>query len=329
MKKLLLLSLLLTSVLHPPLAAQEMEGWQWMEHADTLYKKRFWGALGAGTLIYSGASVGLYHAWYKDYELTKFRTFNDSKEWLQMDKTGHWLTTYTEARLLYDGTRWTGLDKRRSLWLAGAAAMFLQGTVEVMDGFSAEWGFSWSDIGFNALGMGLFVVQQSAWDEQRIIPKISTNRALPDPSIEVTSTSGASTYNLRQRHIDLYGRSLPERFLKDYNTMTIWASVNIHAFAPQSRWPRWLNVAAGYGADNLYGGFHNHWRDGEETYVLPVDAYPRTRQFYLSLDVDLKRIPTRKRWLQSVLSIVNFIKIPAPTLAWDTHRGWKLHPVYF
>ncbi|MEL6655091.1 MAG: DUF2279 domain-containing protein [Bacteroidota bacterium] len=310
--------------------AQDRDRWRWMEPADTLNKGRFWGSVGTGAAIYSGAAYGLYQTWYKDFELTKFRTFNDAGEWNQMDKMGHFLTTYTEARLLYDGARWTGLDKKRSLWLAGAASMFLQSTVEVMDGFSAEWGFSWSDMGANALGMGAFVTQEAIWDEQRILLKISTNRRLPSPDEVVFNADGSASASVRERHLELYGRSLPERFLKDYNTMTIWASANIAAFAPQTRWPKWLNVAVGYGSANLYGGFGNSWSDDEgNVFRLPDNQYERYREFYLSFDIDLKRIPTRRRFLRSVLSIINFIKIPAPALEINTAGRMRFHPVYF
>ena len=82
--------------------------------------------------------------------------------------------------------------------------MFLQSTVEVMDGFSAEWGFSWSDMAANAIGMGTFVAQEAIWDEQRIILKISTNRRLPSPDEFVMSVDGSTSASVRERHLDLY-----------------------------------------------------------------------------------------------------------------------------
>lgn len=327
MQKTLYILLLLWGIVITPVCAQD--AWQWMTPADTLNKQRFWGTVGAGAVIYTGAAYGLYQTWYKDYELTKFRTFDDAREWQQMDKAGHFLTTYSEARWLYDGARWTGLDKRRSLWLAGGISMFLQGTLEVMDGFSAEWGFSWSDIGFNTLGMGLFVAQESIWDDQRIILKISTNRELPSDA-PLLSTNGQATSSLRMRHIDLYGSSIPERFLKDYNTMTIWASVSPKAFAPQSRWPEWLNIAVGYGSENLYGGFSNTWTDEDDNrFYLPETDHPRYRQLYLSFDIDLKKIRTKRPLLRSALSILNVIKIPAPALEWNTLGQVRFHPLHF
>jgi len=167
----------------------ELIGWNWLEPADTLNKKRFRTTVGVGTAIYGTAAYALYITWYKDYEFSRFRTFNDAREWKQMDKMGHLLTTFSETRWLYDGARWTGLDKKRALWLAGGLGMFLQGTLEVMDGYSEKWGFSWSDIGFNTIGMAAFVSQEAIWDEQRIIFKLSGNRTDP-PDLQVASSNG-------------------------------------------------------------------------------------------------------------------------------------------
>jgi hypothetical protein len=45
--------------------------------------------------------------------------------------------------------------------------------VEVMDGYSAEWGASSGDIIANAAGTALYVSQELIWQEQRITPKFS------------------------------------------------------------------------------------------------------------------------------------------------------------
>jgi hypothetical protein len=45
--------------------------------------------------------------------------------------------------------------------------------VEVLDGFSSEWGASSGDIIANASGTALFVSQELLWKEQRITPKFS------------------------------------------------------------------------------------------------------------------------------------------------------------
>lgn len=311
------------------LPAQSADGWKWLVPSDTLNTRRLRTTAALGATFYAATSLGLYHAWYKGYDLGKFRTFDDSREWNQVDKGGHLLTAYYETRVAYEGARWTGLDKRRSLWVGGAVGTVLQGTVEVMDGFSEKWGFSWSDMAFNTIGSVGFIAQQMAWNEQRVLFKVSNSyEAIPDATL--TSTDGTATTQLATIYKRLYGTTAPERFFKDYNTITTWASVNVRAFAPNSRLPKWLNVAVGYGAGNIYGGFTNEWTDDNgNTFQLSPSEYPRYRQWYLSADIDFQRIPTQKRWLRTAFSLLNFIKFPAPALEYNTLGKFKLHPIFF
>ncbi len=315
-----------------PLSSLNGQDWQFLEPADSLDPVRFWTCAGLGAGLYTGASIYLYHAWYKGYELTGFHTFNDWREWNDMDKAGHTLSAYTEAALSFRGALWTGLERRKSLWLATGVSLLVQSTVEVMDGFSAKWGFSWYDMGANVLGTGLFVGQELGWQEQRILLKAS-NPGFNYPDYLVYPEGGGQPVSLSQRASDLYGSTYAEVFLKDYNSLTVWASVNPHAFLSGNKpaWlPPWLNIAAGYSAGNLYGGFRNEW-DGPngERYVLSPELFPRYRQFYLSLDADLSRIPTRSKALRTFFNLVNWVKIPAPTLEINTLGKVKMHPLFW
>lgn len=297
--------------------------------ADSFSARRFWPVAIGGAATYSAAAYGLYQAWYKNYDLVNFRTFDDSHEWLQMDKLGHFITTYSETRLLYGGARWIGFTPRQSRWTAALLGSFLQTTVEVMDGFSANWGFSWYDMAANSLGAGLFVAQDALWAEQRIILKLSVNMAAY-PTTLLQAANSEATIPLNVRGGELHGVSVAERILKDYNTMTIWASANLKALAPRGPWPAWLNISVGHGAANLYGGFENTWTDeAGNTFILPEAQYPRYRQWYLAPDVDFSRIPTRRPWLKVVLTTLNFIKAPAPALELNGRGRLKFHWLYF
>lgn len=312
-------------------AIQYLQAQSWLLPADTLNKGRFYTCVAGGAATYAAFSVGLYNTWYKDYELVGFHTFNDGGEWMQMDKAGHFLTTFTETRLLYSGARWTGMKPRASAWTAFAVANFLQGTLETMDGFSSKWGFSWWDAGFNLMGSGLFTAQQLAWDEQRILVKASSTYRPHYSNEPLISLDGNVQTSVLSRADDLYGYSLAESFLKDYNALTVWASVNVRSFAAEdSKWPAWLNVAVGYGAENLFGGFANDWEDDNGAkFSLDTDLYPRYRQFYLSPDIDLSRLPVRSRFVKALLGIANFIKIPAPALEVNTLGKVKLHALFW
>jgi hypothetical protein len=302
-----------------------------LDPADSLDRVRFWTCAAGGAAIYGGFSVALYNAWYKGYELTGFHTFDDFGEWHHMDKAGHLFTTYMESNYAFRGALWTGMDRRAAMWTGAGVGMLLQTTVEVMDGFSAKWGFSWSDMAFNVAGAGLFVGQEMLWADQRILMKASVGR--PNYSDDpIYSIDGKQRTSLAERARELYGTTFAEAFLKEYNALTLWASANVHSFLPKndSKFPRWLNVSVGYGAENLFGGFANEW-EGSEGAVFRLDPvqYPRYQQFYLSFDVDLTRIRTKSRVLKLVLGTLNWIKIPSPTLEVNTLGQVKFHPLFW
>lgn len=315
------------------LYGQELKPRSFLEPADTFHRGRFWTMAGTGTVLYATAFTGLYEAWYKNYELGGFRTFNDAGEWMHMDKIGHSMTTYAESYLIFHMARWTGMPRRSAMWTGAGAAMLLQTTIEVMDGFSVKWGFSWADMAYNAAGAGLFIGQEMLWEEQRIWMKVSNTRPTY-PGYPVYSVDGGAVSTLRTRAHDLFGASFGEAFIKDYNGQTLWLSVNPSAFIlpnhHDNKFPRWLNLAVGYGAQNMYGGYANSWTDDAgNRFVYNDPLHPRYHQFYLSLDVDLTRIRTDSRFLKVLLGALNWIKIPAPTLEVNTKGGVIFHPLYW
>ena len=309
---------------HPP----ELPPVLSLEPADTFHKSRFLIAASTGATIYGVASLGLWKAWYEDYELSGFHTFNDWGEWRFVDKAGHLFSAYMECNYAHQGARWTGMSSSAARWTAVGIGLGIQTTIEVMDGYSANWGFSWSDMAFNVLGAGAFLAQDLAWAEQRILLKVSGTR--PDyPADPIWDVSRSQMSSLRERARQLYGTSPIEAFVKDYNAMTIWASANVCSFSSKARScgiPPWLNIAVGYGAGNIYGGFGNQWTTEEgTTFSLDQRTYPRYTQFYLSPDIDLRRIPTRKRWVKLALGVLNCIKIPAPGLEYNTMGQVRWH----
>jgi len=273
--------------------------------------------------------VGLSQLWYSEFEQGPFRFYNDWGEWQHIDKAGHLFTTYVESRWAYEVFRWTGVKRKKAIWWGAGVGMLFQASVEVLDGFSEEWGFSIPDIAFNTLGSAAFVSQELLWQEQRISFKVSSSwETYPD--VTVSSINGEAEMTLRERANDLYGTFYVETFLKDYNRMTIWASANISSFLPEnSRFPRWLNIAVGYGAANMYGGYDNEWTTQDNDFELPTTAYPRYQQFYLSPDIDLTRIRTKSRGLKLLFGVLNTIKIPAPALELNSRGRFKFHGVYF
>ena len=80
-------------------------------------------------------------AWYKDYNRTSFHTFDDSREWLQMDKAGHMTTAWYLGRMNIDMWQWSGVEKENAILYGGATSFLYLTGIEVLDGFSNGWGF--------------------------------------------------------------------------------------------------------------------------------------------------------------------------------------------
>lgn len=247
-------------------------------------------ALTSGSLIY------LNQAWYQEYNTSTFHTFNDNNEWFQMDKYGHAFSTYQTGRLMMNAMEWAGYSKKHQLLIGGLSGVAYMSAIEVMDGYSDRWGFSWGDMGTNALGAGMAIGQKLLWNEQRIQLKFSFY------------TSKYAKYRP-----ELLGESLYTQILKDYNGQIYWLSINPSSFIKsENKFPKWLNIAFGYGADGMIGASYNN--------VLAQDKdgtthfFNRYRQGYFSLDVDFTRIKTKSKFLKSVFSCINMIKIPFPNL---------------
>ena len=292
---------------------------------DTLNKNRLklLAITGGGT--YAIGSAGLYWTWYKDYPSQKFHFFNDLAEWNQVDKAGHIFSAYSQADLCYRGFRWTGVREDQAILYGSLSAALFQSTIEVMDGFSAEWGFSLSDFTANILGISSFAVQQKIWQEQRVRFKFST---FPKKYNNFQGIDG-QTYLLEQRAKDLFGSGLLELSLKDYNAQTIWMSVNVPSFFKNSQWPKWLNVSLGYGAENMFGGFNNEWVMNDQAISLESTDIKRYRQFFISLDADLSKIQTSSKFLRTLLDILNTIKLPFSAVEINTTGGIKFHLIHF
>lgn len=87
---------------------------------------------------------------------------------------------------------------------------------------------------------------------------------------------------------------------------------SVSIYEKETKFPKWLNVAFGYGGDGMIGAFYNN--------IVVMDEngntknFNRYRQYYFSLDADLTRIKTKSKFLKSVFSCINIIKIPFPNM---------------
>jgi hypothetical protein len=273
---------------------------------DSLNTKRQNGVFISEAILASGALVGLNQLWYADYPRSNFHFINDNAEWMQMDKVGHLYSSYHIGRFGAEALNWSGASKKNQLIYGASLGFVFLTAVEVMDGYSEEWGASMGDVIANASGTALYVSQELIWKEQRITPKFSFH-----------------TTQYPNYRPDLLGSSLPEQILKDYNGQTYWFSANLYSFSKKSSIPKWLNVALGYGAEGMLG------KNDAKNKLIFLIKQENYRQFYLSLDLDLTKISTKSHFLKTVFSVLNTVKIPAPALEYSPQKGFKFYALYF
>jgi uncharacterized protein YfiM (DUF2279 family) len=256
-------------------------------------------------VVLTGTLIGLNQLWYADYPKSNFHTVDDNSQWLQLDKIGHFYSTYHVGRAGAELLAWSGASKKEQLLFGSTLGFGFLTVVEVFDGYSQEWGFSWGDMLANASGTGLYVGQELLWQEQRIVPKFSFHQ----------------THFAKSRPETL-GSSFNEQILKDYNGQTYWLSFNLYSFTKTRAIPKWLNVAVGYGGTGMLYG------DEKEAFTNGI-VQNQAREFYLSLDIDLTKIETKSHFLKTIFSVFNTIKVPAPTLQIGDFNGVKGHFIYF
>lgn len=267
--------------------------------ADSLNKKRLIGSSVAIGSIYVGSIISLQQVWYKDSFQKDFHLFNDGTNWLQMDKAGHVFTGYHLSSILSGNFYWNGIEPKKSNLIGSTIGFSYLTSLEVLDGFSKDWGFSWWDMAANFTGSALFVGQEYAFSKQIFKPKFSFH-----------------TTNYASIRPEVLGSNFPEQLLKDYNGQTYWLSFSPGNLGLKS-FPKWLCLSFGYSADEKLVG---------NTEVF--QNYNSKREFLLSLDIDLNELKVKNELLKKVLKQVNLIKIPFPAVyIKDSKFGFS--PIYF
>ncbi len=273
---------------------------------STTRLNRRWLYAGAA---YGVAQAGLYAAWYRNQPQQRFQFFNDGAQWKQVDKVGHFYSAFQLSRasaalVRHLGTRWSSEE------VGGVVGFLSLLPVEVFDGFSQAYGFSWHDLAANAAGSVWWMGQHALWDEVRLEPKFSFHRTA-----------------LAAERPNVLGSNLPEEVLKDYNGQTYWLSVDLHAFLRRRypRFPKWLNVAVGYGANQML-----HARASANQ----AAGYSAYRAWYLALDLDLhyyRKPPVSfgNRLWNGLIYAVSLVHLPAPAVGYRSGKGFTFYPAYF
>ncbi len=212
-----------------------------------------------------------------------------------LDKAGHFFggyaTSYFFAEILMAiGVSW----EMASITGAGLGLLYTS-YVEVLDGFSKDFGFSPTDFYADLAGAGFYLLQYYCPVLQNFSPKFMyVNPAWIGEKTRIPHDS----------------------FIDDYSSQTFWLSVNVHNLLPdkaKSYWPDWLELTFGYGVFSLCDPRYDC--DLNLSYPFSSEAYGN-RSFLIGLDYNLvKLLPDGGsfwNWLKQGLNL--FRLLPAPAL---------------
>ena len=297
MNRIFCILLMLLTFTTPPLQAQELHD------SSSINKVRLGLFTASSASLYATSLIVLNEMWYKGYPKSGFHFTNDNDQWMQIDKLGHAFTAYYQSLIGIEGLKWSGVDDRKSIIYGSLFGIIFQTPIEILDGFSANWGASWGDLVANTMGSALAFSQYYFWNEQKVLFRLSF---MP------------TVYG--DMRTDVFGNNLPSKILKDYNGHNFWLSFPINFINP--RIPEWLCLSIGYGAEEMLAG-------SKRTTASEFIHYNPYRQFYLSLDINTLKIPTKHKWLKAILVATSMIKIPAPALEFNSRNEFRFHPLHF
>ncbi len=277
-------------------------------YPDTLHQGRLRTVILAESAFYVAGLSYLQFVWYRNHESVPFHWYNDNAGWLQLDKAGHMYTAYFQSSVGYHALRWAGVSHKKSLLYGGTLGIVLQTPIEIFDGLYEGYGFSWGDMIANAAGSVLFITQQ-AW--------------LNDQVVRMKFSYSPSDY--AQYRPWVLGSTQGERFFQDYNGHTYWLSTNLKSIFRSSSLPTWLNLAIGYSGNGMLAEFRNP----EVSRGIQMPDLIRYRQYFLSVDVDMTKLKINSPYIGSLFWLLNYVKIPAPTLEYNRVDGLRLRALYF
>ncbi len=214
------------------------------------------------------------HAWWSG-QRRSFHIVNDWEYALNIDKIGHFYGATLISNLFSGSLKWAGVNEKKAMIYGALLGTVFGLYVEFEDGFATDWGFSPGDAGADILGAWYPVAQH-------YVPVLRN-------------------FNFKWSYIPTtqLKSGVKKIFIDDHEGQTMWLSISVNNFLPEKIekiYPDFLNIAIGYGVRNLDG------RGGGQ------------REFYISLDYDLEKLPG-DGWLWKLIKKnLNYIHLPAPAV---------------
>ena len=229
----------------------------------------------------------------EDSRKQPFQFFNDNAEWKQVDKIGHFYSTYYFSYGTSKALRWCNVKQKKADLIGSLVGFGVMLPIEILDGFSESYGASAGDLVANAAGSAFF------------LGKLYCG---------MNKGSSLSFHFTEQNTLRCRPSVLGEVPLAKFSRITtdkpigfrlIWTSLYVSKVAES---------AVGYGAEGMV--YARDEQNIEAGYSEPI------RQYYLSIDFDLTAIKSRSKAVNTLIFFASMIKIPAPTIEFSS-KGTK------
>ncbi|MBU2585523.1 MAG: YfiM family protein, partial [Bacteroidetes bacterium] len=223
--------------------------------------------------------------WWRD-QRRNFHFQNDWEYALWIDKLGHFWAGSGVQHLFSSALEWSNVERKKSILYGAILSSVYMLYIEFEDGFATDWGFSPGDATADVLGSFYPVLQEYVPFMQNINLKYSY---YPSKYFQ----KGAKAGNNLKTVID------------DYEGQSFYLSFRVNEFLPQNLeryWPDFLCLALGYNIRN--------W-----------DGYGKAdKNFYLTLDYDLEKIPLEGGFWDFLKKTLNHIHFPAPGIKYTNNK---------
>lgn len=225
-----------------------------------------------------GAALYQNYTLWNDDKRVPFHISNDPAYALHNDKLGHAFFTSFSSDLIRLGYTEAGIAPRTSALLGFAFGLTSEMLVEIEDGFRGGkpyYGFSFGDVAANLAGASLPLLR--TYYPTAYLPQLKM-------SVWPSSAYDAGGYS---------------SILDDNESQFFWLSLDL----PDAI-PAWLNVAAGYGVENL-----------RQTAFLPGRHNPQpAAHIYIAPDIDLRQLPIKGKVWEIVSTVLSHFRVPLPAL---------------
>ncbi len=220
-----------------------------------------------------------------------FHISNDPPYAMHIDKFSHMYVSAIGAAGMREAYKLSGLSDGASAWLAAGLSLAAGVAIELEDarhGNDPQYGFSPGDAAGDLIGVSLPVLRHYYPIFDRLDTKISL---WPSDALK------AGAY---------------KTIADDYESQIYWLSCDVHGATPL---PQWINVAVGFGCENLM----------RQAYAIPSPGGAPYTDLYVAPDINLKGLPIEGAFWKTLASVLSYVRLPLPALqVWPRVKLWGL-----